>query len=103
MAYNFALKEFANGTLQLTYYDYPVLDAFDKNVISFEKGFYDSDDRFMDKLAVEFPQYGWEQNKGYLSSAHIQAIKDFGVTKWHRKKFLRKILDEQKDEQLSLF
>ena len=55
MAYNFALKEYANGTLQLTYYDYPVLDAFDKNVISFEKGFYDFDDRFMDEFDDECP------------------------------------------------
>ena len=46
MAYNFLLKEYANGTLQLTYYDTPVLDGFDKEVISYEKGFgYESDRR----------------------------------------------------------
>ena len=39
MAYNFSLKEFANGTLQLTYYDYPILDGFDKEVLSFERKF----------------------------------------------------------------
>ena len=45
MAYNFSLKEYANGTLQLTYYDYPVLDGFDKQVISFQRGFgYEMDD-----------------------------------------------------------
>ena len=55
MAYNFALKEFANGTLQLTYYDYPVLDAFDKNVISFENSFYNSEDRFIDEFDDDCP------------------------------------------------
>lgn len=77
-----------------------------------------SRDRFMDKLAKSFPQYHWEKNKGYLSSEHIAAIKEFGPTKWHRPKFLRKILDEPEqvnssktkksiseiqDSQLSLF
>lgn len=66
-----------------------------------------SRDRFMDSLALEYPQYNWQKNKGYLSSEHIKAIKEFGVTKWHRKKFLRNILEEIKQEkeqaQLSLF
>lgn len=58
-----------------------------------------SRDKFMDKLALEFPQYGWQKNKGYLSKEHINAIKEFGATKWHRKKFLRNILEEIKQEQ----
>lgn len=70
-----------------------------------------SRDRFMDAIAKDFPQYHWEKNKGYLSSEHINAIKEFGPTKWHRAKFLRKILTEQNppegikntDAQLSLF
>ena len=41
MAYNFCVKEFANGTVQLTYYDYPILDKFDKESAKFKKGFYD--------------------------------------------------------------
>lgn len=44
MAYNFRVKEFANGTVQLTYYDYPVLDKFDKETGCFDKGFYEDDD-----------------------------------------------------------
>ncbi len=59
-------------------------------------------DRFMDKLAAEFPYYGWEHNKGYLTKQHTEAIKQYGITKWHRTKFLRKIL-EQSPEQLNLF
>ena len=38
MAYNFSLKKYANSTLQLTYYDYPVLDGFDKEVIAYKFG-----------------------------------------------------------------
>lgn len=66
-----------------------------------------SRDRFMDELSTEFPQYNWKKNKGYLSAEHIKAIKEFGTTKWHRKKFLRNILEkikkEQEQTQLSLF
>jgi ribonuclease HII len=54
-----------------------------------------SRDHFMNELAKEFPQYNWDKNKGYLSSTHIEAIKEFGATKWHRKKFLRNILEQE--------
>lgn len=62
-------------------------------------------DRFMAKLAKEFPQYLWEKNKGYLTSEHIEAIKKHGATKWHRAKFLRNILEEKTEQtsQLGLF
>lgn len=49
-------------------------------------------DRFMCELAKEFPQYSWAKNKGYLTASHVKAIKEFGATKWHRAKFLRKII-----------
>ncbi len=58
-------------------------------------------DKFMTALSDDFPQYGWDKNKGYLTGEHIEAIKKFGPTKWHRPKFLRKILDE--NSQLNLF
>ena len=58
----------------------------------------------MNKLAKDFPQYGWEQNKGYLTARHIEAIKQYGATKWHRKKFLRNIIPQKETEkQLGLF
>lgn len=60
-------------------------------------------DRFMDELAKEFPQYDWEKNKGYLTAKHVDAIKQYGTTKWHRAKFLRNILEQEKTEQLGLF
>jgi ribonuclease HII len=45
-------------------------------------------DRIMCKLAIEFPQYGWEKNKGYLVKKHFDAIRKFGITKHHRKSFI---------------
>lgn len=60
-------------------------------------------DRFMDELAKEFPQYDWKKNKGYLTAKHVEAIKQYGATKWHRAKFLRNILEQEKTEQLVLF
>lgn len=44
-------------------------------------------DAHMRKLALEFPQYQWERNKGYPTLAHRAAIKEHGPTKWHRKSF----------------
>ncbi|QZT35703.1 ribonuclease HII [Halosquirtibacter xylanolyticus] len=44
-------------------------------------------DEFMEKIATEFPQYGWDKNKGYPTKPHKQAIKDHGVTKYHRLTF----------------
>lgn len=44
-------------------------------------------DRMMDKLAQEYPQYGWEHNKGYGSGAHMQAILEYGATCWHRRSY----------------
>lgn len=44
-------------------------------------------DEYMEKLAKEYPQYGWAQNKGYPTVAHRTAIQEFGVTPHHRKSF----------------
>lgn len=57
-------------------------------------------DWYMEKLDMEYPQYNWRQNAGYLTSQHIEAIKKFGITKYHRRSFLKNILNESK--QLSL-
>jgi ribonuclease HII len=56
-------------------------------------------DRLMRAYAEKYPEYGWEKNKGYGTKAHIEAIKKYGVTPLHRKKFLRKILEENLDEE----
>lgn len=44
-------------------------------------------DEYMRKLALEYPQYGWERNMGYPTREHIDAIKEFGFTEHHRKSF----------------
>ena len=51
-----------------------------------------SRDWYMDKIDIEFPQYDWKNNKGYLTKKHIEAIKNFGVTKYHRNSFLKNII-----------
>ncbi len=59
-------------------------------------------DNYMKALDEEYPQYGWKSNKGYLSQAHIEAILKYGVTKYHRKKFVQNILDNAGVEQQKL-
>ena len=43
--------------------------------------------RKMKKLSKEFPDYGWETNKGYPTKKHREAIMKFGDNKYHRKSF----------------
>ena len=50
-------------------------------------------DEFMEKIHQEFPIYNWKQNKGYPTKQHRQAIREFGITKYHRKTF--RLLPEQ--------
>ncbi|HBJ76569.1 MAG TPA: ribonuclease HII [Porphyromonadaceae bacterium] len=44
-------------------------------------------DDFMNKIHKEFPQYAWEKNKGYPTTKHREAIKNFGITPYHRTSF----------------
>lgn len=44
-------------------------------------------DLYMDKIHEEFPMYHWNQNKGYPTKAHRDAIRTYGITKYHRKSF----------------
>ncbi len=44
-------------------------------------------DRLMVALDGEFPGYGWADNKGYGTPAHIQGLADRGITPHHRKSF----------------
>jgi len=50
-------------------------------------------DEYMLKIHEEFPEYGWDKNKGYPTKFHKQAILKFGITKYHRKSF--KLIDDQ--------
>lgn len=49
-------------------------------------------DRLMSRLAVRYPDYGWDTNKGYATRRHRQAVRRKGVTPHHRLSFgLRQI------------
>ncbi|WP_034061733.1 ribonuclease HII [Lacinutrix jangbogonensis] len=50
-------------------------------------------DAYMHKIHEEFPMYNWKQNKGYPTKEHRDAIRKYGVTKYHRKSF--RLLPEQ--------
>jgi len=44
-------------------------------------------DEFMEGLHKEFPLFGWDQNKGYPTKKHRNAIGEHGITRYHRKSF----------------
>jgi ribonuclease HII len=44
-------------------------------------------DEYMNKIHEEFPMYNWTQNKGYPTKEHREAIRKYGITKYHRKSF----------------
>jgi len=44
-------------------------------------------DDFMEKIHEEYPMYNWKQNKGYPTKEHREAIRKYGITKYHRKSF----------------
>lgn len=50
-------------------------------------------DAYMNKIHDEFPMYNWKQNKGYPTKEHREAIRKYGVTKYHRLSF--RLLPEQ--------
>lgn len=50
-------------------------------------------DEYMNKIHEEFPMYNWKKNKGYPTLEHREAIRKYGVTKYHRMSF--RLLPEQ--------
>lgn len=44
-------------------------------------------DDYMSSIHEEFPQYGWDKNKGYPTKIHRKAIKQFGASRFHRETF----------------
>lgn len=50
-------------------------------------------DEHMRKLALEYPQYGWDRNMGYPTAEHIEAVRRYGLTPHHRKSFHVKELE----------
>ena len=54
-------------------------------------------DEYMMRLAEEYPMYGWAKNKGYPTREHRLAIREYGMTPYHRLSF------NASPEQLELF
>ena len=50
-------------------------------------------DDYMKKIHEEYDKYGWNNNKGYATKQHREAINRFGLTPYHRKSF--RILNNQ--------
>jgi len=50
-------------------------------------------DNFMDRIHEEYPMYNWKKNKGYPTKEHREAIRKYGITKYHRISF--RLLPEQ--------
>lgn len=44
-------------------------------------------DDYMNKLAEEYPQYDWRSNKGYPTKKHREAIREHGITPYHRRSY----------------
>ena len=44
-------------------------------------------DDYMNELAKEYPQYDWLSNKGYPTKKHREAIREYGISPFHRKTF----------------
>ena len=58
-------------------------------------------DRLMKEYGKKYPEYGFEKHKGYVTKAHKEALRKYGVTPIHRKSFAP--VQEVLNEQLSLF
>ena len=52
-----------------------------------------SRDAMMGELALKYPGYGFDRNKGYGSSEHIQALKEMGPCPIHRRSFIKHFVE----------
>lgn len=52
-------------------------------------------DAYMETLHQQFPWYQWQANKGYPTKAHRDAIREYGLSSYHRKSF--QCLPEQQE------
>ena len=50
-------------------------------------------DEYMRKIAKEYPEYGWDRNMGYPTKEHIEAVRRYGLTPYHRRSFHVKELE----------
>ena len=47
-------------------------------------------DRYMEEMAVKYPQYAFDKHKGYGTKLHYQKLDEFGASEIHRQSFLKK-------------
>lgn len=57
-------------------------------------------DDYMNMIHEEYPMYNWKKNKGYPTMEHREAIRKYGITKYHRKTF--RLLPEQLEMDFGL-
>ena len=50
-------------------------------------------DDYMDRIAEEYPEYGFEVHKGYGTKRHYEALREHGASPIHRMTFLRKFYE----------
>lgn len=50
-------------------------------------------DDFMREIAKDYPMYGWDRNMGYPTKEHIEAVRRYGYSPWHRRSFHVKQLE----------
>ena len=50
-----------------------------------------SRDRYMEEMAVEYPQYAFEKHKGYPTKLHYELLRQYGPCPIHRRSFLKKL------------
>ena len=72
----------SEGPINIGYH----LDNFYTNFIEGKMGMKKRDE-IMKRLSEIYPEYLWNQNKGYPTKKHKIAISEFGITKYHRKSF----------------
>ena len=51
-------------------------------------------DRYMCKIAEQYPQYGFDKHKGYGTKLHYEMLEKYGVSDIHRKTFLKKFYEK---------
>lgn len=59
-------------------------------------------DKLMEQFSKEYPNYDFENNVGYGTKKHVDAIKKYGVTKIHRLSFLKNIIGENECKKIFL-
>ncbi|MFZ5366568.1 MAG: ribonuclease HII [Patescibacteria group bacterium] len=53
-------------------------------------------DKIMRSLSKKYPQYGWGKNKGYGTKLQQKAILRYGLTRYHRKEFVKTFLENRR-------